>query len=58
MSDMQRIVMGAIGGGLIVYGLVQRARIWEDDTGAATGESWIGIVLGGLLLLGALLSSQ
>jgi hypothetical protein len=59
MSSASQILTGALGGALLVYGLMQRAKSKGTsdslESSKAGNEGWIGIVLGTLLLLSVLL---
>lgn len=56
MDITYKVLTGAVGGGLIVYGLIQRSKAWDDDSGVSGTESWWGLIFGGFLVLAALLS--
>lgn len=58
MDSTERVAMAAIGGALMFYGWQQRAkhRTSTDllDKSIADSEGWLGLGLGGMLLLVAL----
>ncbi len=60
MSGTQKLIWGAVGGALLLYGIQQRAKGRRDnddlDTDIRKNEGFLGIGIGVLMLLAALLA--
>jgi hypothetical protein len=54
------IIISAIGGGFVVYGLIARTKVRQSADGAdarsSSTEGWLCVILGVMLIFGLLLS--